>query len=220
MPRRSRRTLLDTLFDLPWWISVAAAVAVYVIVGVAAPRLLAGYGATAELARAASSYGWLAALLVLIPAPFAAYRRYRRKKLLDAQSDLATIRNLHWQEFEKLIAEAFNRIGYTVTEAGALAEGGIDLVATTAHEKILVQCKHWRAAMVGVSTIGELYAVMTAERASGGAVVTSGTFSDDAIAFAASKSIQLIDGEQLEKLVLSVKGGPQRSRRLAHKRQP
>ena len=212
MPRRSRRTLPDNLLDLPWWISVAAAAAVYLILGIAAPRLLAGFSATAELARAAREYAWLAALVVLIPAPFAAYRRHRRKQLLDAQSDLATIRNLHWQEFEKLIAEAFNRIGYTVSEPGALKEGGIDLVATAANEKIFVQCKHWRAAMVGVSTIGELYAVMSAERASGGAVVTSGTFSEDAIAFAASKSIQLIDGEQLEKLVLSVKAGTQRSR--------
>ena len=210
MPRRSRRTLLDDLFELPWWISVAAAAAVYLIVGYVIPRLFSGYSATAELARTSREYGWLAALAVLVPAPFAAYRRHKRKKLLDAQSDLATIRNLHWQEFEKLIAEAFNRIGYAVSEAGALAEGGIDLVATAANEKILVQCKHWRAAMVGVSTIGELYAVMTAEGATGGAVVTSGTFSDDAIAFAASKSIQLIDGEQLEKLVLSVKAGRQR----------
>jgi restriction system protein len=62
--------------------------------------------------------------------------------------------------------------------------------------------------MVGVSTIGELFGVMTAEGATGGAVVTSGTFSADAISFAAGKSIQLIDGQQLEKLVLSVKRAP------------
>jgi len=206
MPRRSRRTLVDDLLELPWWVSVAAAVVVYIGVGLGIPRLFAGHAATASIGEAARSYGWIFALVLLLPTPFAAMRRYRRKKLLDAQSDLATIRNLHWQEFEKLVAEAFNRIGYTVAEAGgSSAEGGIDLVATAANEKILVQCKHWRAAMVGVSTVGELYGVMTAESATGGAVVTSGTFSPDAVAFAEDKSIQLIDGQQLEKLILNVK---------------
>lgn len=209
MPRRSRRTLLDDVLELPWWVSVVAAAIAYLIVGVAIPWLFSGSTRTVELGNAARTYGWIFALAFLLPAPFAAVRRHRRKKLLDAQADLVTIRNLHWQEFEKLVAEAFNRIGYAVTEAGgSSAEGGVDLVATAPNEKILVQCKHWRAAMVGVSTIGELFGVMTAESATGGAVVTSGTFSPDAVTFAAGKSIQLIDGTQLEKLVLSVRIAP------------
>ena len=206
MPRRSRRTFLDILLELPWWVSVAAAAIAYVAAAYALPWVFSHGSSTPELGQSMRKYAWLIALIFLIPVPFATYRRHRRKKLLDAQSDLATIRNLHWQEFEKLVAEAFNRIGYNVAEAGrASAEGGTDLVATAPNEKILVQCKHWRAAMVGVSTVGELFAVMTAEGATGGAVVTSGTFSPDAVAFAADKSIQLIDGPQLEKLVLSVK---------------
>ena len=205
MPRRSRRTVLDDLLALPWWASLVAAAAIYILLGIALPSLLP----EADLVRAARDHAWLAALVAALPAPFAFQRRQRRRRLLDAQSDLDSIRNLHWQEFEKLIAEAFNRIGYGVVEAsGELAERGVDLIATAANEKIFVQCKHWREAMVGVSSIGELCEAMSAGAASAGAVVTSGTFSEDAAAFAAGKSIQLIDGPQLEKLVLSVKTAP------------
>jgi restriction system protein len=62
--------------------------------------------------------------------------------------------------------------------------------------------------MVGLSAMGDLLEMIAAEGATGGAVVTSGTFSEDAEAFAAGKSIQLIDGLQLEKLVRSVMKAP------------
>ena len=207
MPRRrSTRSLLGDLLALPWWVSVISAALVYFVVGLAIPFLFEGSSATREMGEAALDYGWMIALLFLVPAPFAVLRRYRRRMLLDAQTGLESICNLHWQDFEQLVAEAFSRIGYTVSAgAGSSSEGGLDLIATTGDETLLVQCKHWRAAMVGVSTIGDLAQSIAAENATGGAVVTSGTFSEDAVAFASGKSIQLIDGEQLEKLVLSVK---------------
>jgi restriction system protein len=205
---RSRRTILDDLFALPWWVSLVAAATVYLVVGLAIPFLFSG-SATAEMGQAALDYGWIFALVFLIPAPFAAYRRYRRKQLLDVHVSLESIRNLHWTEFEKLVAEAFSRIGYSVAEArGSAREAGIHLIASAANERIFVQCKHWRAAMVGVAAVGDLVSVIASERASGGAVVTSGTFTDDAVAYAAGKSIQLIDGDALEKLVLSVRKPP------------
>jgi restriction system protein len=210
MPRhRSRRTLFDDLFALPWWVSLVAAATVYLVVGLAIPFFFSGSAATAEMGQAALDYGWIFALVFLIPAPFAAYRRYRRKQLLDMQASLESIRNLHWKEFEKLVAEAFSRIGYSVAEArGSAREAGIHLIANAVNERIFVQCKHWRAATVGVAAVGDLVSVMASEGASGGAVVTSGTFTDDAVAYAAGKSIQLIDGEALEKLVLSVRKRP------------
>src|SRR5688572_9749379 len=179
MPRRSRRTVLDDLLALPWWASLVAAAAIFIVLALALPALLPDGG----LVRAARDYAWLASLLAALPAPFAFRRRQRRKRLLDAQADLDSIRNLHWQEFEKLVAEAFNRIGYGVAEApGELAERGVDLIASAAEEKIFVQCKHWRDAMVGVSSVGELFEAMNAAGASAGAVVTSGTFSGEATA--------------------------------------
>ena len=74
--------------------------------------------------------------------------------------------------------------------------------------------------MVGVAAVGDLASVLAREGASGGAVVTSGTFTDDALAYAASRSIQLIDGEQLEKLVLSVRKAPAAKSSELRRRKP
>lgn len=208
MPRHSRQHILLDLMDVPWWVSVACATVVYLVVRFVFPPILAASVITAGLGQAAQQSAWMFGVFFLIPAPIAAFRQYRRKKLLDAQADLVSIRGLSWQEFEKLIAEWFHRIGYTVVEqGGSSADGGIDLIARAKDEKILIQCKHWRARMVGVAIVRELYGVMTSEGASGGALVTSGSFSEDAIAFATGKPIQLIDGPKLEQLVLSVKSG-------------
>jgi restriction system protein len=192
--------------ELPWWVSVAFAAVVYLLLRFVAPAWFSGQVVATVLGQAAKEYAWLFALFFLIPAPIAALRQYRRKNLLDAQADLTSIRSLTWQEFEKLVAEWFHRVGYSVVEEGGPhADGGIDLIARGKDEKILIQCKHWRARVVGVAVVRELYGVMTAERATGGALITSGSFSADAIEFASGKSIQLIDGSKLERLVHDVR---------------
>lgn len=57
---------------------------------------------------------------------------------------------------------------------------------------------------MGVSVVREQFAIITAEGAAGGFVVTSGRFTHEAIEFAVGKPIVLIDGEQLSKAVASV----------------
>ena len=145
MARRSS-SIIEDLCALPWWVSVLFAAIIYIGVTFVLPALLSGHAITANLAKLAEQTGWMLAVLFLVPAPIAAFREYRRKRLLDAQADLSSIRDLTWQEFEALVSEWFRRIGYTVMEkGGSRADGGIDLVATAHHEKILIQCKHWRS---------------------------------------------------------------------------
>jgi restriction system protein len=138
-------------------------------------------------------------------APFAAFRQIRRRKLFAACADVDSIRRLHWKEFETLVAETLRRVGYRVVEQRrSLTDSGPDLVASSADETLLVRCEHRRSATVGVATVRELKEAIAAEGAGEGAIVTSGTFSGEAISFAAGTSIQLIDGPQLEKLILSL----------------
>ena len=203
MPRRSRHGVLDVLFEIPWWTGVVAAVVVYIALALVLPMLFPDRSLTAGLRFSAP----LIAFIFLLPAAFLGLRQYRRRKLLDTQADIASIRKLHWKEFEKLVAEVFRRIGYTVVDAGTLSAGvAADLVATAPHEEVLVQCEHRRSAVVGVITVRELIGVVTAEGATGGALVTSGSFTEDAVAFAADKPLQLIDGDKLAKLVQTVRG--------------
>ena len=94
----------------------------------------------------------------------------------------------------------------SVTETGGGgADGGVDLVLAKGTEKFLVQCKQWKAYKVGVEVVRELYGVMAARGATGGFVVSSGTFSGDAQAFARGRNVVLVDGQRLFGLIRQAK---------------
>src|SRR5258708_15004030 len=113
---------------------------------------------------------------------------------------------MSWREFETLVGEGFRRRGYSVKETGGGGpDGGVDLVLSKDGEKTLVQCKQWKAFKVGVSTVRELYGVMAADGAAAGFVVTSGRFTQEAVAFAAGRNIHLMDGAALMKLLKEAK---------------
>jgi restriction system protein len=76
-------------------------------------------------------------------------------------------------------------------------------------KRILVQCKNWRSSKVGVSTVRELFGVVTAEGASEGIVVCSGKYTNDALDFAKGKPITLVDGAALARLFDDVQKLPQ-----------
>ena len=80
-----------------------------------------------------------------------------------------------------------------------------DLALTKGNEKFLVQCKQWKAYKVGVDVVRELYGVMAAKGATGGFVVTSGRFTDDAKAFAEGRNVQLVDGPKLFAMIKQAK---------------
>lgn len=104
------------------------------------------------------------------------------------------LRDLDWRAFERVVGDAFQRHGFTVLPTAYGADGGIDLVLVRGPERIFVQCKHWRAYRVGVQTVRELYGLVAAHRATGGIVVTSGTFTPEATEFARICGLVLMDG--------------------------
>lgn len=128
-----------------------------------------------------------------------------KRRQFDSLRGLKAVRHLDWQQFEELLCEVFRRQGYSVSHTGrAEADGGIDIRLVKGKQLSLVQCKHWKAWQVPVNVIRELLGVVTSEKAEWGIVVTSGTFSNDAIEFAAKNHIQLIDGDELWPLIQSV----------------
>jgi hypothetical protein len=118
------------------------------------------------------------------------------------------LRGLGWREFENLIANAYRLQGYQTTLTKDGADGGIDLVLSRQDERILVQCKHWRSFQVGAPVVRELLGLVVAHRATQGIVVTSGRFSQEAMAFAREQGIQLLDGTETMQLVTSAMVAP------------
>lgn len=202
---RRNKHLLHELIDLPWWVSVVVAGLVYVGVRWLLPAVSSSNQFIRPLSAASQSHAWWFTLPFLITAVVAPARRYSRRRLLNDQNGLETLRALSWQDFEHLVGEAYQRRGYTVEEIGGFApDGGVDLVLHTGGRKTVVQCKRWRTAQIGASLIRELFGVVVAEKAQRGVFVTSGTFTPDAVAFARDKPLELVDGQALAKLVEGV----------------
>ena len=196
--------LFDMLVQMPWWAGVSAAV-VFWIIGVVRYGGAQDGGVSAGLAPLLRMVFNGLAILSLAAAGASAIKRVSRRKLLDRQKGIDSLRSLSWQQFEQLVGEAYRRRGYDIEErGGGGADGGVDLVLRGQGETVLVQCKRWKTQQVGVDKVRELFGVVTAERADRGILVTSGHFTRPAIAFATGKAIELVDGPALAKLVQDV----------------
>ena len=223
--------LMGIVAMLPWWVGVMLALVSYLllhsvalqqVVATAQPGQIGQTGAivTQTLWKTLASVGQvILPILCLGGAAMSAWRRRARRNLItDVAQSKATdaLDGMSWREFEMLVGEGFRLQGYQVVETGGgCADGGVDLVLTkpgkNGGEKFLVQCKQWRAFKVGVDVVRELYGVMAARGATGGFVVTSGRFTDEAISFASGRNVYLIDGPKLHGLIRQAKAGIDRS---------
>jgi restriction system protein len=207
--RRRNESILDLLVDLPWWVSVLVAGLVYAALKYWLPVHPLGNMYLAALAKGLEPLAGYAGLFFLIPAPLSLLRSRHRRRLLDQQSGLDSIRAMTWREFEMLCGEAYRRKGFAVQKNGlGGADGGIDLILRRGGETWLVQCKRWKTSKVGVKEIRELYGIVAAEGASRGVFITSGKYTQDARAFATGKPLDLLDGPALLELVREVQTGP------------
>lgn len=203
MAHRRRSGLFNDLAAWPWWANLASGVAVFAIVRYAAPSFEL---ASTALAAAIPFLSWSLLCAFALAAALSAYHQHTRRKLLEQQTDLDSIRNLPWDDFEHLVGEAYRRLGYHVRETGGdTRHGGADLVLRKRGRTTLVECKRWRLRKVRAATLRELQGVMAAEHAEHGIVVTTSAFTAEAHAFAVDRPIDLVDGPQLLKLLHSVR---------------
>jgi len=197
-----KRTILDDLITLPWWVNLVLALLVYLGLRYLLPYYAFQNPFLHIIARMSQGIAGLFAMLLVLVTALSLYHSWRKGELLDTQSSIKSIQQLSWKDFEFLIGEAYRRRGFSVREnTGAGADGGIDIVLSKDGKTTLVQCKNWKAQSVGVGTVRELYGVLTAERASEGIVVCSGNFTKDAAQFAIGKPLTLVDGASLTKLI-------------------
>ena len=214
MARKRKTSPLEDMLDLvsllPWWAGAAIAAIGYVVlhrmaapvqVTAVQPGQVSHLMTQTVIAGLATAGQYIVPLVGLVGAAMSFFRRKQRAALVTdvAQAQSANaLDGMSWREFEMLVGEAYRLQGYRVTETGGGgADGGIDLALTKGSEKFLVQCKQWKAYKVGVDVVRELYGVMAAKGATGGFVVTSGRFTDDAKAFAEGRNVKLVDGPKL-----------------------
>ena len=112
------------------------------------------------------------------------------------------------REFEELIAELFRRQGYDVTLTQATRDGGSDIIATYTKGNIpymvLIECKRYgHKNKVGVGLVRQLLGVQTDKKANKAVLVTTSSFSKDAVEFAERQQhlISLMDFNDIMSLL-------------------
>lgn len=219
MAKRTRRKgavedLLAISAKLPWWVSLVVAVVSFAVlhwvagqdVGSATSVKDIGGLAAKGLYRSLANFGqYIVPPIFLLGAAVSVLGQRRRRSLLAQSAEGDSPDALHemtWREFEGLVQEVFRLRGYSVRRTGGGGpDGGVDLVLDRGPEKVLVQCKQWRAMRVGVQVVRELYGAMAAEGASAGIVVTCGGFTPDAVEFASGRNVRLIAGSELMEMI-------------------
>lgn len=216
MPQRRQResAAIDDLFDFlssaPVWAGPMLAGLIYALSRWVFPWLLAivmtgnvfGESMSETISMFAVRFAPLLAGGVLLLWIAAELKKWIDSRRFERHSGAATINDLHWREFESLLAEAFRRQDFMVEHIGRDGpDGGIDIRLNKAGAVTLVQCKHWKRRQVGVQVVRELLGVVTSEGAQSGIVVTSGQFTTEATDFAAKNPIRLIDGRELVQMI-------------------
>lgn len=207
--RRQKESFGDILLKLPWWVSAVLGILGFVGVRWGLPAW-AGNDNTRQLfAKGIVPLAPLALIFFGIFAVGSFWFGRTRRRLVDEQTSLESLRKTSWKQFEFLVAEAYRRQGYQVEfSLSRGADGGVDLVLRKDGRISLVQCKQWKVFSVGAPVIREMFGLLTSERADEAIIVTSGNFTREAQSFAEGKPIRLVDGPQLLALVKSVQIRP------------
>ncbi len=219
MGRRRRTNVIEDLISiaaaLPWWASLVLAAISFGVLRFAAHSAVPTPGGPGDmravivrqmLVTGAGLGQFIVPIAFLIGMALSGFRKARAARLMDAFAGAPagnTVAGTHqpptmtWREFETLVAEIYRKQGFQVAETNPGPDGGVDLVLRRGSDVYFVQCKHWQAQLVSVKVVRELKGVIAQAGVKGGAVVTSGRFTVDAVEFAQQASIELLDGERL-----------------------
>ena len=100
------------------------------------------------------------------------------------RDNLEALTTMDRREFEELVAEIFNRFGFTVELTARTRDGGRDVIAIRHNlvaVKYLIECKRPDpGGYVGVAPVRELLGVKTDEQATKAVLATTARFSSDA----------------------------------------
>ena len=203
--RKKNEDLFDILVLLPWWLTL--------IVGIGIWFYLNGHPLPKGTLLDKPVFIWYGLKLFSWACFGAAFvsgvLTLKRKMLFASAKDIDVIRAMSWQEFERLVGEAYRRLGYSVEETGGGgADGGIDLILRGKGQKVIVQCKRWQKVRVDVMIVREMFGLLHHEKADRVIIVTIGTYTPDALDFARGKPIDLVNGKELVQLIRDVKGEP------------
>lgn len=212
MAKRRRQSPLEDLAEAlgfvftwvhPLWSIPTAFVAWILVTKVLPPDI----SVAESLAPVWNFVGIMIALSCLAGGAFGWQARSKKLGFAKANLDLDWVMKMDWREFEEDAAESYRSQGFIVELlGGSQPDGGIDFRMERDGLTYVVQCKHWKKQSVGVKPIREFFGVMAAEEADREIFMASGSYTRDAVDFAANKPIEMIAREGFLISFVSISG--------------
>jgi HJR/Mrr/RecB family endonuclease len=139
------------------------------------------------------------AIAMVVVLGFVFRRRIRPVRRTAAPTaNLLSILTLSTYGFEIYCRDLLEREGFTATVTKATGDEGVDVELRAKDGQIgLAQCKHGYNMRIGRPTLQQLYGEMINRRATFGFLLTTGTFTDEARTWARTKTITLVDRDEL-----------------------
>jgi restriction system protein len=187
----AKETLFSILMRAPWWMSVLAAIPLFVVVQMFLPPVAALF----------------ATFPFLVIAAFAAWRQLRTPNMANVAEILGKLRAMSWDDFSAVIAEALRRDGYAITAA---AGNAADFEAIKSGRLALVSCKRWKVAQTGVGPLRELCEAKKARDAQDCIYVSAGDFTANARDYAVKNSVRVLSNAELAQMVARVERASRR----------
>jgi restriction system protein len=181
----ARESLFAVLTRQPWWLSVAIAAGLFGALQVVLPAIVAAS----------------AALPFVAIAGYVGWRRLRVPGEGAVAERMDELRQMSWENFRTLMAEAFRRDGYEVAE---LTGGTADYELRRDGRVTLAACKRWKVAQTGVGPLRELLEARDAREADECVYVAAGDFTPQAQAFAATRRVRLLESTELAQMIRRV----------------
>jgi restriction system protein len=128
-----------------------------------------------------------------------------RAKYIDIEVPQDIFLGFQPKEFEYLIAELYEKLGYETKLTKTSYDGGVDIIAekkkTGKKEKLLIQCKRYQY-KIGVDEIRKLLGVLSDQKATKGTLITCSDYTREARRLEKSNPrIELINISDLTRLL-------------------
>ncbi|MFE4525761.1 restriction endonuclease [Cytobacillus firmus] len=128
-------------------------------------------------------------------------KRKQIQKMKD-QTTLENLKQMHWHQFEAFIRQLYDFRGYEAALTPATCDGGKDIILLKDKVISIVECKRYNSPKVTRPDIQKFHSAILDTKAQKGYFVTTGEFTKPAVAYCEDKPIELINGEQLVKLIM------------------
>lgn len=125
----------------------------------------------------------------------------REIKISNYENDNSQIDGLSGIEFEKILTDKFNELGFFAEQTKGSGDFGADIIVETKlQSKIIIQCKRFNT-KVNLKAVQEVIGAIGHYEADIGIVITNNEFLDSAKKLAKSNDVELWDRDKLSKFL-------------------